>query len=76
MTHVVLETCIRCKSTDCVEVCPAACFDEGETMLAIHPDERIDCGVCVPECPAEAIAPDSESFDLIWLDADRRYALQ
>ncbi|MBJ6125591.1 ferredoxin FdxA [Microvirga splendida] len=76
MTHVVLENCIRCKYTDCVEVCPVDCFYEGETMLAIHPDECIDCGVCVPECPAEAIVPDSEPFDPVWLDINRQYASQ
>lgn len=76
MTHVVLENCIRCKYTDCVEVCPVDCFYEGGNMLAIHPDECIDCGVCVPECPAEAIVPDSESFDPVWFSINRQYALQ
>jgi len=76
MMHVVLEKCIRCKYTDCVEVCPVDCFDEGETMLAIHPDECVDCSVCVPECPAEAIVPDPESFDPVWLDINRQYASQ
>ena len=55
MTYVVTENCIKCKYTDCVEVCPVDCFYEGENMLVINPDECIDCGVCVPECPAEAI---------------------
>ena len=55
MTHVVLESCIRCKYTDCVVVCPVECFYEGEKMLYIHPDECIDCEACVPECPVEAI---------------------
>lgn len=72
MTHVVLENCIRCKYTDCVEVCPVNCFYEGETVLAIHPDECIDCGVCVPERPAEAIVPDSETFDPIRLDITQK----
>lgn len=58
MTFVVLENCIKCKYTDCVEVCPVDCFYEGENMLVIHPDECIDCGVCEPECPIEAIVPD------------------
>jgi Fe-S-cluster-containing dehydrogenase component len=49
MTYVVNENCIRCKYTDCVEVCPVDCFYEGENMLVIHPDECIDCGVCEPE---------------------------
>jgi len=54
MTYVVTDACIQCKYTDCVEVCPVDCFYEGENMLVIHPDECIDCGVCEPECPAEA----------------------
>ena len=49
MTYVVNESCIRCKIMDCVEVCPVDCFYEGENMLVFHPDECIDCGVCVPE---------------------------
>ena len=57
MAFVVTESCIECKHTDCVEVCPVDCFYEGENMLVIHPDECIDCGVCEPECPAEAIHP-------------------
>ena len=61
MTYVVVENCIKCKYTDCVEVCPVDCFYEGENMLVIHPDECIDCGVCEPECPAEAIKPDTSS---------------
>ena len=60
MTYVVTENCIRCKYMDCVEVCPVDCFYEGENMLVIHPDECIDCGVCEPECPADAIKPDTE----------------
>lgn len=60
MTYVVTENCIKCKYMDCVEVCPVDCFYEGENMLVIHPDECIDCGVCEPECPAEAILPDTE----------------
>jgi len=60
MPYVVTESCIKCKYTDCVEVCPVDCFYEGENMLVIHPDECIDCGVCEPECPVEAIVPDSD----------------
>src|SRR5437016_3567706 len=60
MTYVVVEECIKCKYMDCVEVCPVDCFYEGENMLVIHPDECIDCGVCEPECPVEAIKPDTE----------------
>jgi len=57
MTYIVNENCIKCKFTDCVEVCPVDCFYEGENMLVIHPDECIDCGVCEPECPVDAISP-------------------
>jgi len=66
MTYVVGENCIKCKFTDCVDVCPVDCFYEGETMLVIHPDECIDCGVCEPECPAEAIKPDTDIDDPKW----------
>ena len=55
MTHVVSENCIKCKYTDCVDVCPVDCFVEGPNMLVINPDECIDCAVCVPECTANAI---------------------
>jgi ferredoxin len=67
MTFVVVENCIKCKFMDCVEVCPVDCFYEGENMLVIHPDECIDCGVCEPECPAEAIKPDTEPGLDKWL---------
>lgn len=73
MTYVVLDNCIMCKYTDCVDVCPVDCFYEGPNMLVINPEECIDCGVCVPECPADAIRPESE--DLIdWIDLNRSYA--
>ncbi len=55
MTYVVTENCIKCKYTDCVDVCPVDCFHEGPNFLVIDPDECIDCTLCVPECPAEAI---------------------
>ena len=55
MTYIVKDECIKCKLMDCVEVCPVDCFYEGENMLVIHPDECIDCGVCEPECPVDAI---------------------
>lgn len=55
MTYVVTDNCIRCKYTDCVEVCPVDCFHEGPNFLVIDPDECIDCTLCEPECPAEAI---------------------
>ena len=60
MTFVVTEACIKCKLTDCVEVCPVDCFHEGPNMLVIDPDECIDCGVCEPECPIDAIVADTD----------------
>ncbi len=60
MTHVVTESCIRCKFTDCVDVCPVDCFREGPNMLVIDPDECIDCAVCIPECPVEAIRAEED----------------
>jgi ferredoxin len=74
MTYVVVENCIKCKYMDCVEVCPVDCFYEGENMLVIHPDECIDCGVCEPECPAEAIKPDTEPDLEVWLGINAEYA--
>ena len=59
MTYIVKDECIKCKLTDCVEVCPVDCFYEGENMLVIDPDECIDCGVCEPECPIDAIVADT-----------------
>jgi len=75
MTYVVTEACIKCKYMDCVEVCPVDCFYEGENMLVIHPDECIDCGVCEPECPAEAIVPDSDPQAERWVGLNRDYAI-
>jgi len=60
MTHVVTESCILCKFTDCVDVCPVDCFREGPNMLVIDPDECIDCAVCIPECPVEAIKAEED----------------
>ena len=74
MTYVVNESCIKCKYMDCVEVCPVDCFYEGENMLVIHPDECIDCGVCEPECPVEAIKPDTEPGLEKWLELNAEYA--
>ena len=74
MTYVVVENCIKCKYMDCVEVCPVDCFYEGENMLVIHPDECIDCGVCEPECAAEAIKPDTEPGLEKWLELNAEYA--
>lgn len=77
MTYLVTENCIKCKYTDCVEVCPVDCFYEGPNFLVINPDECIDCGVCVPECPAEAIfsenhLPDQEKE--YWLTINEEYS--
>ena len=60
MTFIVTDSCLKCKYTDCVEVCPVDCFYEGDEYLVIHPDECIDCALCVPECPVEAIVADDE----------------
>ena len=60
MAYVVTESCIKCKYTDCVDVCPVDCFREGPNMLVIDPDECIDCTLCVPECPVEAIFADQD----------------
>jgi ferredoxin len=60
MPFIVTESCIRCKYTDCVEVCPVDCFHEGPNMLVIDPDECIDCTLCEPECPVEAIISEDE----------------
>jgi ferredoxin len=60
MTYVVTESCIKCKYTDCVEVCPVDCFHEGPNMLVIDPEECIDCTLCEPECPVDAIYSEDE----------------
>lgn len=74
MTFVVTEKCIKCKYTDCVEICPVDCFYEGKNMLVINPEECIDCGVCVPECPIEAIIPDTEENAGPWVEHNQKYA--
>jgi ferredoxin len=74
MTYVVTEACIRCKYTDCVEVCPVDCFYVGENMLVIDPEQCIDCGVCEPECPAEAIKPDTVMHMEKWVDINKKYS--
>jgi ferredoxin len=63
MAYVVTENCIKCKFTDCVDVCPVDCFREGPNFLVIDPDECIDCTLCVPECPAEAIFAEDDVPD-------------
>ncbi|WP_127090679.1 ferredoxin FdxA [Aquabacter cavernae] len=76
MAYVVTDGCIRCKYMDCVSVCPVDCFYAGENMLVIHPDECIDCGVCEPECPAEAILPDTDPRAAQWMALNADYAAQ
>lgn len=74
MTYLVTESCIKCKYTDCVSVCPVDCFHEGPNFLSIDPDECIDCGVCVSECPVDAIVADTDAtVDVqFWLEINRR----
>lgn len=74
MSYVVTESCIKCKRMDCVEVCPVDCFFEGENMLVIDPEICIDCGVCVPECPLEAIQPDTQAGMEPWVAFNAQYA--
>jgi ferredoxin len=74
MAYVVTENCIKCKYLDYVEVCPVDCFYEGENMVAINPLDCIDCGVCEPECPANAIKADSEPGLERWLELNGRYS--
>ncbi len=74
MTFVVLDNCIKCKYTDCVEVCPVDCFYEGENMVVINPDECIDCGVCAPECPIDAIVADDHKDAGKFLELNRKYS--
>ena len=71
MSYVVTDSCVKCKYTTCVEVCPVDCFHEGEFMVVINPDECIDCGVCEPECPIEAIKPEADEL-LVWLERGKQ----
>lgn len=70
MTHVVTEACVRCRYTDCVTVCPVDCFHAGPNMLVIDPNECIDCAVCIPECPVNAIRAENDlpAGQEPWLD--------
>jgi len=76
MTYLVTDNCVKCKHTTCVSVCPVDCFYEGENMLVIHPDECIDCGVCQPECPVQAISVDTDLGDQrdYWESINRKHA--
>lgn len=74
MTYVVNDKCIMCKHTDCVEVCPVDCFYEGENMLVIKPDECIDCGVCEPECPEDAIKSDQDPEGEGWVEFNKQWS--
>ena len=74
MTYIVNDNCIKCKLMDCVEVCPVDCFYEGENMLVIKPDECIDCGVCEPECPINAIEPDTNENMNQWVELNNKYS--
>ena len=74
MTYIVNDKCVKCKLMDCMEVCPVDCFYEGDNMLAINPDECIDCGVCEPECPVDAIEPDTNDEASKWVDHNKKYS--
>ncbi len=74
MTYIVNDKCIKCKHMDCVDVCPVDCFYEGENMLVIKPDECIDCGVCEPECPVDAIKADTEDGAKDWVELNTKYS--
>ena len=74
MTYLVDDKCFNCKHMDCVEVCPVDCFYEGANTLFINPDECIDCGVCEPECPVEAIHSDTDEGMEKWAEMNRFYA--
>ena len=74
MTYIINDKCIKCKLLDCVEVCPVDCFYEGENMLVIKPDECIDCGVCEPECPINAIEPDTNDTAIKFVELNTKYS--
>tara|TARA_R110000787_G_scaffold63708_1_gene144406 strand:+ start:3432 stop:3764 length:333 start_codon:yes stop_codon:yes gene_type:complete len=74
MTYVVTDACIKCKYQDCIEVCPVDCFYEGENMIVINTEECIDCAVCEPECPVDAIKPDTIPGAEKWIALNQKYA--
>ena len=74
MTFVVGKDCINCKHTTCVQVCPVDCFYEGKNILVIDPEECIDCGLCEPECPVDAIITDYEDKDNKWYDLNYKWS--
>lgn len=75
MTYIVKDACVKCKHMTCVDVCPTDCFHEGENMLVINPDPCIDCGVCIPECPVDAITEDfNDDPDGKWLAINLKYS--
>ena len=74
MPHVVTSPCVDHKYQECVAVCPVEAFREADTYLVIDPDECIDCGACIPECPVDAIKADTESGSEQWLEINRKYS--
>ena len=76
MPYVVTESCIKCKYMDCCEVCPVDCFYEGENMLVINPEECIDCGVCEPECPEDAILSDADPEGAAWVEFNQKWSMK
>ena len=78
MTYVVTDSCVKCKYTDCVDVCPVECFHESSNMLVINPDKCIDCGVCVPECPVDAIKSEDNlnSEEQVWRERNKDFSQQ
>ena len=74
MTYIVNQNCIKCKLMDCMEVCPVDCFYVGENMLVIKPEECIDCGVCEPECPINAIEPDTNEGTSELVELNKKFS--
>jgi ferredoxin len=74
MTGVITDRCIKCKHMDCVEVCPVDAFYEGENMLVINPNECVDCGCCIVECPIDAIVFDDEPAAVPWMELNAKYS--